>query len=403
MGSGALAAIIALAASTSCGPGGAEAQGQGGPAKTVKIYSSLPLSGPSRVQTLSIVNAIKMALDENGGRDGRNARIGGITVDYESLDDATEAKQSWDPVQEAANARRAAADPRTVGYLGPFDSGAARISIPVMNRAGIPMISPANTETDLTLDQSKDAAYYPSGRRNYFRVIPNDDVQGRVAATWMAALGAKRVFIVDDTELYGKHLAGVFQASAAKAGLAVVGREGVPQAGSVNALVTRIKAAGAESVYYAGSVDNGPAALVKVLRAVDPRILVMGADAIYGDELIRQLGPTGEGIYATYAGVPVDKYTGAQASWAKSYRSKYGSDPQLYAIYAYEAATVILKAIKEAGGERGGMIDAVRKVGTGYDGVLGTWSFDANGDTSSTAHTGVVVQGGKWVFSRVLN
>src|SRR5713226_601432 len=162
--------------------------GGGADTKTVKIYSSLPLTGPSRAQTLTVVNGIKMALDENGGKDGTNAKIGSITVEYESLDDATAAKQSWDAAQEAENGRKAAEDSKTVGYLGTFNSGAARISIPVMNKAGIPMISPANTATDLTLDKSKDSVYYGGGKRNYFRVIPNDNIQGLVGANWMAAL-----------------------------------------------------------------------------------------------------------------------------------------------------------------------------------------------------------------------
>jgi branched-chain amino acid transport system substrate-binding protein len=273
-----------------------------------------------------------------------------------------------------------------------------------MNKAGIPMISPANTATDLTLDKSKDSVYYASGKRNYFRVIPNDNIQGLVGANWMAALNVKKVFIVDDTDLYGKGLADVFQSNAAKAGLTVVGREGAPKADNYNALVTKIKAAGAEGVYYGGIVDNNPAVLVKNLRAVDTKIVFMGADGIQCDETIKQMGAAGEGVYATFGGVSVDKYTGVQADWLAKYKAKFaGATPEPYAIYGYEAANVMLKAIKEANGDRAGMIDAVKKVGTNYEGVLGKWSFDANGDTTNTAHTGVVVQGGKWVFSKVLN
>ncbi|MBI3522470.1 MAG: branched-chain amino acid ABC transporter substrate-binding protein [Chloroflexi bacterium] len=402
-GLGAVLVGLSLVAGACSGGTGGTTGGGGTAAKTVKIYSSLPLTGPSRAQTLTVVNGIKMAIDENGGKDGTGAKIGSITVEYESLDDATAAKQSWDAAQEAENGRKAAEDSKTVGYLGTFNSGAARISIPIMNKAGIPMISPANTATDLTVDKSKDSVYYGAGKRNYFRVIPNDNIQGLVGANWMAALNAKKVFIVDDTDLYGKGLADVFQANAAKAGLTVVGREGAPKADNFNALVTKIKAAGAEGVYYGGIVDNNPAVLVKNLRAVDPKIIFMGADGIQCDEMIKQMGAAGEGVYATFGGVSVDKYTGIQADWLKKYKDKYGSDPQPYAIYGYEAANVMLKAIKETNGDRAGMVDAVKKVGTNYDGVLGKWSFDANGDTSNTAHTGVVVQGGKWVFSKVLN
>ena len=398
-----LTLLVGACAGGTAPSGGATTAPTGGAAKTVKVYSSLPLTGPSRAQTLTVVNGIKMAFDENGGSNGTNAKLGSITVEYESLDDATAAKQSWDAAQEAENARKAAEDSKTVGYLGTFNSGAARISIPVLNKAGIPMISPANTATDLTVDKSKDSVYYASGKRSYFRVIPNDNIQGLVGANWMKDLKVTKVFIVDDTDLYGKGLADVFEANAKKIGLTVVGREGAPKADNYNSLATKIKSSGAEGLYYGGIVDNNPAVLVKNLKAAGFTGPIMGADGIQCDETIKQMGSAGEGVYATFGGVSVDKYTGAQAAWLTKYKSKFGSDPEPYAIYGYEAAQVMLKAVADAGGDRAKMIDSVKKVGTNFEGVLGKWSFDANGDTSNTAHTGVVVQGGKWVFSKVLN
>lgn len=398
----AILTCLALVAGA-CAGGTAPSGGGGGAAKTVKLYSSLPLTGPSRAQTLTVVNGIKMALDENGGKDGTNAKVGNITVEFESLDDATAAKQSWDAAQEAENARKAAEDSKTVGYIGTFNSGAARISIPILNNASIVMISPANTATDLTMDKAQEKTYYPTGKRTYFRVIPNDSIQGLVGANWMAALNAKKVFIVDDTELYGKGLADVFQSNAAKAGLTVVGREGAPKADNYNALATKIKSSGAEGVYYGGIVDANPAVLVKNLKAAGFTGPIMGADGIGCDEMIKQMGSAGEGVYSTFGGVSVDKYTGNQAEWLTKYKAKYGGDPQPYAIYGYESAQVLLKAIADNGGDRAKMAESVKKIGTNYEGVLGKWSFNADGDTSNTAHTGVVVQGGKWVFSKVLN
>lgn len=402
-------ALVAGACGGGTGSGGAATTAPTGgaattaAAKTVKIYSSLPLTGPSRAQTLTVVNGIKMAMDESGGKDGTGAKVGSITVEYESLDDATAAKQSWDAAQEAENARKAAEDSKTVGYIGTFNSGAARISLPIMNKAGIPMISPANTATDLTMDRTKDATYYASGTKNYFRVIPNDSIQGLVGANWMKDLKVTKVYVVDDTDLYGKGLADVFEANAKKIGLTVVGRDGAPKADNFNALATKIKSSGAEGIYYGGVVDYNPAVLVKNLRAAGFTGPFMGADGIQCDEMIKQMGSAGEGVFATFGGVSVDKYTGAQAAWLAKYKSKFGSDPQPYAIYGYEAAQVLLKAIADAGGDRTKMVASVRKVGTNYEGVLGKWSFDQFGDTSNTAHTGVVVQGGKWVFSKVLN
>ncbi|MDQ3400246.1 MAG: branched-chain amino acid ABC transporter substrate-binding protein, partial [Chloroflexota bacterium] len=357
-------ALVAGACGGGTGSGGGATTAPGGAAaaKTVKIYSSLPLTGPSRAQTLTVVNGIKMALDENGGKDGTNAKVGNITVEYESLDDATAAKQSWDAAQEAENARKAAEDSKTVGYIGTFNSGAARISIPVMNKAGIPMISPANTATDLTLDRSKDSTYYASGTKHYFRVIPNDSIQGLVGANWMKDLKVTKVYVVDDTDLYGKGLADVFETNAKKIGLTVVGRDGAPKADNYNALATKIKSSGAEGLYYGGIVDNNPAVLVKNLKAAGFTGPIMGADGVQCDEMIKQLGSAGEGVYATFGGVSVDKYTGKQAEWLAKYKSKYSSDPQPYAIYGYEATQVMLKAIADGGGDRTKMVASVRKV-----------------------------------------
>ena len=177
-------------------------------ADTVKIYSSLPMTGSSLGQTQTIVNAICMAVEERGGK------IGNLTVVYEPLDDATAAKGGWDAGKEAENANRAVNDPDVMAYIGTFNSGAAKVSIPILNRANLVMVSPANTYPGLTKpgkgEPNEPDVYYPSGKRNYARVVPADDLQGAVGADWAKQLGAKKVYVLDDTELYGHGIATVF-------------------------------------------------------------------------------------------------------------------------------------------------------------------------------------------------
>src|SRR5919198_4662293 len=176
--------------------------GSGGAAKTVKVWSTLPMTGSSRTQTVQIVNAIKMALEEV------NYKVGNTTITFEALDDATAAKQSWDAAQESENAKKAIADKSTVAYIGTFNSGAAKVSIPLLCAAGIVMISPANTYPGLTKPGKGEAdepdKYYKNCTHNYFRVVPADDIQGAVGAVWMQSMGVKKVYIVHDTQLYGK-------------------------------------------------------------------------------------------------------------------------------------------------------------------------------------------------------
>ena len=175
---------------------------EGATSGKIKIFSSLPRTGSAKGQTDTIVNGIKLAIDEVGGK------VGDFTIEYEDLDDATAAAGSWDAQREQSNAERASNDSDVMVYIGTYNSGAASISMPILNKAKVMMISPANTSPNLTKPNTgaKDepARYRPTGEINYFRVVPTDDVQGPVAAHWAKSMGVKTVYILDDSEVYGK-------------------------------------------------------------------------------------------------------------------------------------------------------------------------------------------------------
>ena len=397
----AAAAISALALIVGACGGGGGGGGGATTAKTVKILSSLPMTGASRTQTVEIVNSIQMAIADT--------KINNVTVQFEALDDATAAKGSWDAAQEAENARKAINDKSVVAYIGTYNSGAAKVSIPLLNQAGLVMVSPANTYPGLTKpgkgESNEPNTYYPNGKRNYARVVPADDLQGAVGAVWAKDLGAKNVYIVHDTELYGKGIADVFRAKAKDIGLTEKGYEGAQKADNYRALANKIKDSGADLVYYGGIVDNNPAVLVKDLKAVAPTIKFMGPDGINCSEFLKQAGPAGEGVYSTFGGVPPEKYTGKSADWLKAYDAKYqNKSPNAYAIYGYEAAKVVLAAIAKAGDKADDRATVLANVmGTkDYDGVLGKWSFDANGDTTLTQFSGSVAKAGAWAFDKEL-
>ena len=374
-------------------------------AKTVKIWSSLPMTGASRTQTVQIVNAINMALDEI------NRKIGTTTIEFEALDDATAAKQSWDAAQESENAKKAIADKRTVAYIGTFNSGAAKVSIPLLCQASIVMISPANTYPGLTKPGKGEAdepmKYYPSCTHNYFRVVPADDIQGAVGAVWIKELGAKKTYIVHDTQLYGKGIADVFRAKAKEIGLAEAGYEGADKADNYKALANKIKESGADSVYYGGIVDQNPAVLLKDVRVVLPNIIFMGPDGINCSEFLKAAGPAAEGgkTYSTFGGLPPEKYSGKTSDWLTRYKAKFGGgNPDAYAVYGYEAALTAIAAIKTAGDKADDKATVLKNVAAtkDFDGVLGKWSFDVNGDTSLTTMSGTVAEKGEWKFVKEL-
>ncbi len=164
-----LVVVLAVVAGALGGCGG---RGGG----TVDVYSSLPLGGFSSARANAIVNGAKLALAQAGGKAGR------FTVRYISLDDSTALPGTWDPGRTAANARKAAQDPTAVYYIGEYNSGASEISIPILNRAGVPQVSPANTYVGLTTNEpgslpGEPTKYYPTGKRTYLRIVPRDTDQ----------------------------------------------------------------------------------------------------------------------------------------------------------------------------------------------------------------------------------
>ena len=364
---------------------------------TIKVVSSLPRTGSSKGQTDTIVNAMKMALDEV------SMKVGGATIVYEDMDDATPARGAWDAGKEAENANKAVADADVMVYVGTFNSGAAKVAIPILNRANLVMISPANTYPGLTKpgkgEPNEPDVYYPGGRRNYARVVPADDLQGAVAANWSKQVGATKVYILDDTELYGHGIAVVFAETANKIGLSIAGGpEGIDsKASDYRALATKIRGTGADMVYYGGITQNNAGKLFKDLRSVlGNNIKIMGPDGIYEQAFIDDAGDAAEGVYVTFGGVPPTKLAGKGAEWYRSYKSKFNAEPEAYAAYGYESTKVALAAIEKAGRkDRAAIRDAVFAT-KDYDGVLGKWSFDANGDTTLTNMSGRQVKDGKF-------
>jgi branched-chain amino acid transport system substrate-binding protein len=375
----------------------AAAPAAGGDATTIKIVSSLPRTGSSKGQSDTVVNAINQRLEQ----DKNQACNGQFTIKYEDMDDATAAAGKWDPTQEANNANKAAADADVMVYIGTFNSGAAKVSIPILNQAGLVMISPANTYPGLTKPGKGEAGepdkYYPTGKRNYTRVVPADDLQGAAASNWAKALGVKSVYILHDTETYGKGIADVFRAVSKTNGIEEKGYEGIDKkAQDYKALGSKIKDANPDLVYFGGITQNNAGLLLKDLRAAGYTGKFMGPDGIYEDAFLEAAGDAAEGAYFTFGGIPGPKMTGKGKEWYDAYKAKFNSEPEVYAVYGYEATNVALNAInKVCKKDRAAILDAVFAT-KDFDGVTGKFSIDANGDTDSLTMSGVQAKGGKF-------
>jgi branched-chain amino acid transport system substrate-binding protein len=396
-----LAAVLGAAAAAFVLPGGTR-QGEGDP-HVIKIVSSFPRTGSARAQTDTLVNGINMAIEEAGGK------VGDFTIEYADWDDATAAAGQWTAEAETANADRAVKDPDVMVYIGPYNSGAAKISMPILNRAGLLMISPANTWPGLTKtgkgEPGEPGIYRPTGKINYTRVVPADDLQGPLGADWAGSMGVKKVFILDDNEVYGRGIATLFKERCQQIGIEVLGHDSIDaKAPEFKSLMTMIKGLSPDLVYFGGTTQSKGGQLAKDMVAAGLTCKLMVPDGCMEDAFITSAGAENlnDRCYVTFGGLPADKVTGAGQKFVARYKQKYGILPEAYAIYGYEATRVALEAIRRAGTKDRAAILAACLAIKDFDGALGQWSFDTNGDTTLKVMSGNVVKNGKFEFVKLL-
>jgi branched-chain amino acid transport system substrate-binding protein len=377
--------------------------------KNVTIYSSLPLQGASRGNSEAVNNAAKLALKAVGGK------VGGYTVTFKTLDDSTASAGKWDPGQVQSNARKAVQDKSTIAYLGEFNSGATVNSLPILNEAGIPQVSPSNTQQGLTASglgagPGEPQKYYPSGKQTYARVVPRDKIQGPADVQAMKADGCKNIYIVNDKEVYGQGLATVVEATAPKQGMKVVGNDGYdPKASNYRSLASKIASKGTDCFFGSIIVDNNGPQLFKDVATGVPNAKLYGPDGVGQPTFI---DPKQGGIPAsiasrvkiTVATLPQDKLPPAGQKLLKDYQTTYKKKPETYAIYGYEAMSLILDAMKRAGSkanDRAAVNDQIHQT-KDKQSVLGTYSIDKNGDTSLTDYGLYTIKNGQLVFDKVI-
>jgi branched-chain amino acid transport system substrate-binding protein len=383
------------------GGGGSESSGGG----SLTIYSSLPLQGASRPQSEDVIKGEKLALKQ------KNNKCGDFTIKYESLDDATAAAGKWDPGATAANARKVAQDDSAIAYLGEFNSGASAISIPINNEAGILQVSPSNTQYGLTkkgvgATPGEPDKYYPSGERNYGRVVPIDTIQGAAQAQYMKDEGVTSVYILDDAEVYGKGVAANTEDSAKKAGIEIAGTDSWDgKASNYRALAAKIKETGADAVFTGGIIDNNGPQLYKDLHAAMPDAKLFGPDGVATVDFTKEIPADVQAqTYLTAPTLAPDELPPAGQQFYKDYEAEYGEpqdeiDP--YAVYGYEAMAVVCDAIAQGGDDRKAVIDAFFST-KGRESPLGTYDIDPDGDTTLSDYGGYTAEGGKLVFNKVI-
>jgi branched-chain amino acid transport system substrate-binding protein len=386
-----LTAVVAVLGSFAVAMLGSVANGAGG--KTVDLYSSLPLQGASKAQLAALVNGIKLSLSQAHNRAGQ------VTIKYQSLDDSTAQAGNWDPGKTAQNARKVAGDKNAIGYIGEFNSGATEVSLPILNQAGIPQVSPANTYVGITTNEPGSAPgepqkYYPTGKRTYLRIVPRDTIQAAALLSLMKANGCKNVALTNDKDTYGAGLGRLIQIQAAKKGIHLLGNQGIDKtAANYRSLAAKFKSQKADCFVFAGVTANGAIQLYKDINAALPNAKLYGGDGVCESGLTNPKkkgipAAVGKHFQCTVATQNLAAYPGGKKFLAAYTKAYHDAHPDPYAIYGYEAGSLFIDTLTKLGAkatDKGAVLKALFAT-KNRKSVLGTYSFDKNGDTTATAY-----------------
>ena len=399
-----LACVLAAGGPAACG-GDGERGGGDVAGDTLTVYASQPLEGRLSGQARDAVRAERLALAQAGGRAGR------WRVRLVALNNADARTGDWDPGLVSANARRAAQDDTTIAYLGELDTGASAVSIPVLNETGILAISPTDTPAGFTRTRGvapgEPEKYYPTGERTFGRLVPPDDIQAQALVSAMQDRRVKRIFLVNDRGFYGRSLSLVVQRRAPAAGIETVKGRGADfdDIATPTTLTREITATAADAVVYTGAPRAGVDAFFRALHAADPKLAIFGPGALVTPAFAALLGPAGDRTTLTSPVLPLQAQPAAARAFARDFRARYGSDPLPEAAYAYEAMSVLLASIRTAGdhgNDRGAVIEAFFAT-KDRQSVLGRYSIDSAGDTTTQVYASWRIRAGRLVFAGVLD
>jgi branched-chain amino acid transport system substrate-binding protein len=350
--------------------------------KTVTVGINLPLTGADAHDAELIKNGAMLALDEANAQGG----VAGYKINVIVLDDGTATAGQYDPAQAATNARKMVADTSVVAAIGPQMSGSGKAMSPILSQGNLAIVTPSSTNPDIT-DPKFAGQYRPAGKAIYFRTVTTDAFQGpNMANYFFDTLKVKSVYVLDDSGAYGVGIADAFQKQAEKRGIKILGRDQLnPKEADYTTVLTKIKSLNPDALYYGGVAQAG-VKVVKQSYDIMPKMIRAGGDGVYGAEILKGSGfPSAEGLYATIAAPNLLENPDAKP-WVERFAKKYGMQPENYSITAYDAALVILDAVKrvaDSGKEvnRANVRDAIQtsKAKT----LQGEVSFDENGDITN--------------------
>jgi branched-chain amino acid transport system substrate-binding protein len=347
--------------------------------KMIKIGADLSLTGADAQGATRVKDAIQMAFEAAN----QAGAVPGYKFELLVLDDGTATSGQYDPAQAATNARKMVADKAVVGAIGPQMSGAGKAMTPILSQGGLATITPSSTNPDITSPKFAEQ-YRPAGKPIYFRTVTTDAFQGPNMANFFAEkLKVKSVYVLDDSGAFGVGVADSFQAQAEKKGMKIAGRDRLdPKAADYTAILTKIKSLNPDAIYY-GGVSQAGVKLAKQAYDIVPKMIKGGPDGMTSADLLTGAGfPAVEGWYTTIAAPHLTEDNKAQ-QFVAAFKGQFGMAPDDYSITAYDAALVMIDAVKRvAASGKPVTREAVQaalmtsKVPT----IQGVVSFDSNGD-----------------------
>jgi len=341
----------------------------------LKIALAVPLSGElsqiGEEERDGALLAIKDA-NANGGAFGRKFEL-------VQMDD------KGDPVESAIIAQKICADSSILAVVGGAKAGDTMMSAKIYAKNNVVMVSPSTTSIDLT-----NKGYY-----SVFRVCANDSSEGSGAANFIVnSLKFKRLAIIEDNSDYARELIDTFKSEFLKLGGTILAEEKISQGDKdFKTSLEKIKSLNPEVIYFAGMYPEC-AQIIKEAKEMGIKSVFFGANGIKDTEFIKVAGIASEGTMATSVGFSLNKLPKG-ADFVQRYRDAFKKEPTDYSVFAYDATLSIIDAIKSSGKpDRAILANAMHNLK--FDGILGSTSFDKEGDTSNNQVIVYIVKNGSW-------
>lgn len=402
-----LLAILAACGSGTTGSGSSATAVTG--STTIKIATDFPVSGADESSGKPAEDGAHLAVNQANA----NHTIPGYTLVFDPTDDVGPSG-IHDPAIGSQHVTQLISDALVAGIVGPFNSNVAKAELPIANQAPIAQISPANTNPCLTKDTAASGCsgssnllptLRPTGKVTYFRIATTDDHQGPAGADYLyQKLNLKKVYVIDDTEVYGVGIANSFSDEWKKLGGTVLGRSSEPaKTTSYVSLLTQIATKHPDVIYFGGLDSTGGILIRKQMNQIPglQNIPLGGGDGLVTPTFASTIGTGGATTYGTVAVVDTSQNPAA-ATFNAQFKAAFTDPENVYSAAAYDCANIIIQAVKTAlangahtpkdssdlaGAKtfRQAVINAIQNIS--YNGVTGHQSFDSNGDTNNKVIT----------------